>query len=359
MRLKITIYLLTMKIKFIFLTLFVVGLFVQIINLIEVSKILESDNRNIFSIFYLSFLKLPTTIQEIMPFVIILSTAFYYRNLIRNNEFISMRNIGYSIIDIFKPIGSAIFVTGLFSLLIFNPLSSSFEKKFKLATSTDVSSLYSINIKNNEIWIKNKNEDNNNFMKFSDFDLKNMSAGNIKIIEVTKNKKKFYLAEKGKLNKKKLILENVNFFDINDEENHKMNRLEINVNFNNTDIVNSISFYKHIPFYNYKKHLESLKKFNLYSQEISLFYLSEILKPFILVILGFVVMGFASKFKRNENFFKILFFSILIGFCFFIFNEILSALSLANYIPFWFAYIILILISFIIGLYQSINIEVD
>ena len=89
MRLKITIYLLTMKIKFILLTLFVIGLFVQIINLIEVSKILETENRNMFSIFYLSFLKLPTTIQEIMPFVIILSTAFYYRNLIRNNEFIS------------------------------------------------------------------------------------------------------------------------------------------------------------------------------------------------------------------------------------------------------------------------------
>ena len=69
-------------------------------------------------------------------------------------------------------------------------------------------------------------------------------------------------------------------------------------------------------------------------------------------------MGFSSKFKRNENFFKILFISILIGFCFFIFNEILSALTLSKYIAFWFAYLILILTSFILGLYQSINIEV-
>ena len=135
--------------------------------------------------------------------------------------------------------------------------------------------------------------------------------------------------------------------------------LNLNVNFNRIDIINSISNYKHIPFYKYNNHIKSLKKFNLYSQEVSLFYLSEVFKPFFLIILCFVVMSFASKFKRNENFFKILFFSILIGFIFFMFNEILTALTIANYIPFLFAYTILILISLVIGLYQSINIEIN
>ena len=91
MRYKLTIYLLTMKIKFILLTLLLLGLFVQIINLLEVSRVIESQKANMITIIYLSFLKLPTTIQEIMPFVIIISTAFFYRNLISNNEFISMR----------------------------------------------------------------------------------------------------------------------------------------------------------------------------------------------------------------------------------------------------------------------------
>ena len=72
---KLSIYLLTMKIKFIFLTLFLLGLFIQIINLLEVSRIIESDKMKFTTIIYLSFLKLPTTIQEIMPFVIIISTV--------------------------------------------------------------------------------------------------------------------------------------------------------------------------------------------------------------------------------------------------------------------------------------------
>ena len=70
-------------------------------------------------------------------------------------------------------------------------------------------------------------------------------------------------------------------------------------------------------------------------------------------------MGFASKFKRNENFFKILFYSILIGFSFFIFKEIISAFTIGNYIPFWFAYLIMFSIPLILGLYQTIKIEIN
>ena len=163
------------------------------------------------------------------------------------------------------------------------------------------------------------------------------------------------------INLSKIIVPKIKlyFFNVNNEESNSVNNLNLRVNFNKRDIISSISNYKHIPFYNYNQHLGSLKKFNLYSQEVSLFYLSEIFKPFFLIILGFIVMGFASKFKKYENFFKTLFFSISIGFAFFIFNEILTGLTVANYISFLFAYSILILISLIVGLYQSINIEIN
>ena len=42
-----------------------------------------------------------------------------------------------------------------------------------------------------------------------------------------------------------------------------------------------------------------------------------------------------------------------------VFNEILIALTLKDFITFWFAYSILVITSLLIGLYQSINIEVD
>ena len=60
-----------------------------------------------FSILYLTLLKIPTIIVDIIPFVIVVSTAFIYRYLINNNEIISLRNIGFSLIDIYKPIASS------------------------------------------------------------------------------------------------------------------------------------------------------------------------------------------------------------------------------------------------------------
>ena len=44
----------------------------------------------------------------------IIGIAFLFRNLINNNELISMRNTGYSIFDIFLPIGISVFLLGLF-----------------------------------------------------------------------------------------------------------------------------------------------------------------------------------------------------------------------------------------------------
>ena len=356
---KIYFYLFLMKVKYILVTLFLLALFIQIINLIEVSRIVEYQNLNFISILQLSFFKLPTTMLEILPFVIVISTSFFYRYLISNNEFISMRNIGYSILDIFIPVGFAILLIGILFLFFINPLSSVFEKKFENETKREFPITYSIKIKNNEVWIKNIEKNKVNYIKFSNFDLKKMTAKDIKIIDINNDNYKIYIAENGKLLEKILYLEEVYVFDINDEEISNLKRTNFNINFNKKDIMNSITNYRHIPFYKYKRYTNSLKKFNLYSQEVSLFYLSEICKPIFLVILGFIVMGFASKFKRNENFFKIIFFSILIGFMVFIFNELLYALTLASYITFWFAYIILVSVSLIFGLYLSINIEVD
>ena len=184
---KISIYLFILKIKYILFNLLCISLFIQIINILEVTKLIENENKGLINLLYLSLLKLPSVIIETIPFVIIISTAFIYRNLISNNELISMRNIGYSIIDIFKPIALAILFIGFIILIFVNPLSAKFEKKFDNITTKDFSDMYSIKIINNELWIKNiKNENEKYFINISDIDLKKMEANNIKIISLNK-----------------------------------------------------------------------------------------------------------------------------------------------------------------------------
>ena len=349
-----------MKTKYILLNIFCIGLFALLINLLEISKIIEEKNSSIFSILYLSLLKIPTIIIDIIPFVIVISTAFIYRYLINNNEIISLRNIGFSLLDIYKPIAAAIFFTGLFILILFNPLSAKLENKFDKITTKDFSNQYSINIKNNELWIKNiKNLEEKYFINISNIDLENMNAKNIKIISITKDENYFFLSKTGRIIDKQFNLNDVIILNIDNDEYEKRENLKLDLNFDKNNLVNSISNYKHVPFYKYNEHLKSLKKFNLYSSKVSLFYISAVINPFFLVIVGFIVMGFSGKFKKNESFFTVLFISILIGFLLFLLKEIITTLTITYNIHFLLSYLIIFSIPLIIGLYQIINIEIN
>ena len=73
---------------------------IAFLNLIEISRILDKETQNIYYYLITTIFKLPSIINESIPFVIIIGITFLFRYLINNNELIAMRNIGYSIFDI-------------------------------------------------------------------------------------------------------------------------------------------------------------------------------------------------------------------------------------------------------------------
>ena len=86
---KIKLYLLKTSLKFILLNQLIILFLIIFLNLIEITRVIENDNKNLLSFIYLSILKVPSTINETSPFIIIISTAFLFRYLITNNELIS------------------------------------------------------------------------------------------------------------------------------------------------------------------------------------------------------------------------------------------------------------------------------
>ncbi len=357
---KVNSYLIRLTIKYIFINLLIISIFILFLNLIELSRILNFENNTLTNYLKLSALKYPSILNEILPFVIIISIAFLFRNLINNNELISMRNIGFSIFDIFIPIGFTVFISGLFFLFILNPISSTFEMQYEKLINKNNKSLYSIKLSNKEMWINNKIDENkSSFISIERINLKSMKANNIKILSIKDRKNIFLQAESGIFKDNIFFLESVKYFEINNENYQFFDDYSLQINFSKQNIINSITNYKLIPFYNYFSHLKTLKKFNLYSSEIALFYLSEILKPFFILMLAFVVIGYSGKFKRNENFFKVLFISILIGFLIFFLKELISKISINLSMNFFISYLIIFLLPFTIGLYQVIKIEND
>jgi len=357
---KINLYLFKLTNKYLFINFIVISLFILFINLLELSRIISENEQNFINFVYLSLLKYPSILNEIIPFVTIISVAFLIRNLINNNEFVSMRNLGYSIFDIFFPIALAIFLMGLFFLILINPLSVLMETEYDIKLDNKEESLYSIKISNNEMWIKNEIDSlNNSYINIKNIDLKDMQAKEIKILLLDNNSNKFLLAETGSFNNNFFLLHKVKYYNFENEDYKSLSNYKLKINFNKDNIVNSLSKFKLIPFYKYLSHSKTLSKFNLYSPEIGLYYLSEILKPFFIVVLSFVIIGFTCKFQRNENFFKVLFISISLGFIIFLMKEIITKITITLSINFFLSYFIIFLIPLLIGLYQVIRVEND
>tara|TARA_A100001011_G_scaffold384423_1_gene457019 strand:+ start:526 stop:1605 length:1080 start_codon:yes stop_codon:yes gene_type:complete len=355
---RINIYLFFLTNRYLIFNFIIISLFILFINLLELSRILPEDSKNLLNYAYLSFLKYPSILNEIIPFVTIVSISFLIRNLINNNEFVSMRNLGYSIFDIFYPIAISVFIMGLIFLILINPLSAMMATQYEHNIDKRDVNLHSIKISNNEMWIKNEiDNQSSSFINIKNIDLQDMSAKNIKILLVSDHTNKFILAESGEFRKNIFFLKNVNYYNFLDENFNNLENLELKINFNKENILNSLSKYKLIPFYKYINHSQTLSKFNLYSEEIGLYYLSEVLKPFFIVVLAFVIIGFTSKFQRNENFFKVLFVAISIGFLIFLLKEIISKLTISLSMNIYLSYLVIFLIPLFLGLYQVIKVE--
>ena len=357
---KIKKYLLNTSIKYILINQFLILFLIIFINLIELSRFVEKENQSFLNYLYLSFLKIPSIVNETSSFVIIISTAFLFRYLIKNNELIAMRNIGFSIFDIFQPISISIFIYGLLILIIVNPITAISEIEYNRFLNNQNESMYSIKFSKDNLWIKNKNTDDGiYYINIKNFDIKEMIANDIEILSIQQEKKEFFQSDYGVIKDQNFILTMVNQFDILNDKYFNHKEFVLNLNFSKENILTSNINYKNIPYYNYINHVKTMKKFNLYSSAVGLFYLSEVLKPIFMILLAFVVMSFSAKYKRNQSFFKILFYSVLIGFTFYILREIINKFTITFNINFLFSYFIIFIIPFMVGLYKTIQIEND
>jgi lipopolysaccharide export system permease protein len=357
---KIKIYLLNTSIRYILINQILILFLIVFINLIELSRVIERENQSLLNYIYLSFLKIPSIVNETSPFVIIISTSFLFRYLIKNNELIAMRNIGFSIYDIFQPISISIFLYGLLILIIVNPITAISEIEYDNFLNNQNENMYSIKFSQNNLWIKNKNnEDGIYYINIKNFDIKEMIARDIEILSIQKEKKEFFQSDYGIIKGKNFILNDVNRFDILKDIYSSHDKFLLDLNFSKENILTSNINYKNIPYYDYVYHVKTMKKFNLYSPAVGLFYLSEVLKPIFMILLSFVVMSFSAKYKRNESFFKILFYAVLIGFAFYILKEVINKFTITFDINFLFSYFIIFIIPLVIGVYKTIQIEND
>ena len=126
-----------------------------ILNLFEEIEFFKNLNLPIVLPILLSLSYVPTLILELFPFIIFLSSMYYFLQIRASKDLLSIKIFGYSNVKIILILSFFSFLLGLFVLFAVNPITSTLIKYYeteKAQYARDVEHLISIN--KNGVWIK-------------------------------------------------------------------------------------------------------------------------------------------------------------------------------------------------------------
>ena len=119
-----------------------------ILNLFEEIEFFKNLNESFALPFILSFSFVPTLIIELMPFIVFLSSMFYFVSIRSNKDLLSIKIFGYSNLKITLIITFFTFLMGWILLLFITPITSTLVKFYeteKSKYSRDVDHIISVN----------------------------------------------------------------------------------------------------------------------------------------------------------------------------------------------------------------------
>ena len=126
-----------------------------ILNLFEEIEFFKNLDESLSLPIILSLSFVPTLILELLPFIIFLSSMWYFSSLKSNTDLLSIKTFGYSNLKVTILLSFSAFVFGIIILFAVNPITSTMVKYYeetKAQYSRDVDHLISIN--KNGVWIK-------------------------------------------------------------------------------------------------------------------------------------------------------------------------------------------------------------
>ena len=150
-------YMLSNFFKYFFIVILVIYSFGVILNLFEEIEFFKRVNVNLLLPLALTFIFVPSTILNLLPFIIFVSCMIYLIKIRNNKDFLILKINGFSSIKIFLILAFTSFFLGWLVLLTINPATSSmlkFYEKTKSQYAEDIEHLISFN--KNGLWIKEK-----------------------------------------------------------------------------------------------------------------------------------------------------------------------------------------------------------
>ena len=354
-------YLIKIYLKNIILVLLIFLLLVFLVDFIEIyrrasEKVnFNNNNDNFISILiYLSFLKSPSTLKNILPISILISSVMTFIKWRQNNYFVIVRTIGISLKKTIFPLCILVLFLGLLSIIFLHPLANYSNNKYKALETKYFGHKVeeSISLSKNGIWIRKKTNDGFLIIKAQNITNNKNLLNNVEIFKFDNNNNfinkiiastaslqgNVLLLKKGKNLDPKINNKSFNNFSIKLSNKFKTFNLtsEIAENMNLFELYDYILLMKKLGV-NYSSHLTQLLK--------------EIFQP--LLIVSMILICAPLILKNNERKFPltIMCLTILIGFIIYFVVDFMNVLGSIEKLNPFIAGIGPVGISFFIGCY--------
>jgi len=196
-----------------------------ILNLFEEIEFFKNLNQSFSLPFVLSLSYVPTLILELLPFIMFLSSMFYFLHLKSNKDLLSIKIFGYSNMKIILILSFFAFLFGGFILLAVNPITSALVRYYeteKAQYSIDVDHLISIN--KNGVWIKEINDDGYKIINAEKLDNATLKKISIYIFDLNNKMVKRIEAKSAQIVDNPWKMKNVSIYNF--ANNNKVTNLE-------------------------------------------------------------------------------------------------------------------------------------
>ena len=308
-----------------------------VMNIFEEINFFKDKNVGIVLPVVLSILFVPSLLQNMFPFIILLSGIWFFLAIKKTDEVLAMKVSGMSNFSIIIVPSLISLIIGIIFITSINPITSVLVKKYEnIKAGYDTEKDYLAAITVNGIWIREKNEEKNNVIRSANLDLDNKHLIEVSIYEFTKNGDfiKRIEAESADISSLKWILKNAKI--INAEGIIILQDIENLTYFSMYDIKEIENLYSNldtISFWNLENEIKLLEERGYSTREMQSKLQRYFAFPFFLLSMLLLSAVFTLGMEFKENNWTYIFVAILASVLIYFFNDFSAVLGKTEKLP--------------------------
>jgi lipopolysaccharide export system permease protein len=315
------------------LIFFSLGLILNILEEIEFFKDLDV---NFLTPLLLSILYVPSTIIQLLPFIIFIASIWFLLKIRNNKELLSLKLFGYSNAKIFFILALTSFLLGWIILTFISPITSNMIKYYEKTKSTyakDIDHLVTFN--KNGLWIKENTKNGIRIVsaqKANDYILEDIIIFNFNENFELSNKIE---AKNANIKNNEWLINKFEIFDFADEIINKKEGeiLTIKSIYTFDKIVNLYKNFNTMSFIDLTYGYEDLKKKGYNKLYLDQSLHSMLSLPFFLMIMTALASSLTLNTMKRSNNYKFIIVGLLCVIVIYYFKDLSLALGKTDRIP--------------------------